>query len=280
MSAAHTDIDLLRTWADDAVALAHALMTLAPVWGTEVHPIADGMLVLSGAGLYVNRVLAAGIDRPLTADEIAVVVERSTAIGVTPSVEVTPSTHPGTRDALTASGFVRRPDADVTALTIAPGATIAAPDDVVVRPLRGTDLQRWMETSSRGWGHTTEAARRASDAFTAAAFVVDQDGMVLARDRADQRLLGAATVTVNGSIATLGGMSTVPEERGRGVQAAMLRHRLAFAVERGCTLAAATAVTGGASERNLVRHGFERRFVIETWSLAETAAPASVASPA
>ena len=51
-------------------------------------------------------------------------------------------------------------------------------------------------------------------------------------------------------------------------------------VERGCTLAAATAVTGGASERNLVRHGFEPRFVIETWSLAGAGAPPSVASPA
>jgi GNAT superfamily N-acetyltransferase len=61
-------------------------------------------------------------------------------------------------------------------------------------------------------------------------------------------------------------MSTIPAARRRGVQAALVRHRLARAATLGCELAAATAAVGSASERNLVRLGFEAQFAVETWT--------------
>jgi GNAT superfamily N-acetyltransferase len=113
----------------------------------------------------------------------------------------------------------------------------------------------------------TPAARRASDAFARAAHAVDGDGMVIAFGAHDDAPIGAASMTFRGTVATLGGMSTVPEHRRRGVQAALVDHRLRVAAGRDCTLAAATAASGGDSERNLIRLGFTPRFVIETWQL-------------
>jgi GNAT superfamily N-acetyltransferase len=89
--------------------------------------------------------------------------------------------------------------------------------------------------------------------------------MVIAFDRAEDRPVGAASLTVRDGVATLGGMSTVPSDRGRGVQAALICYRLERAHQLGCVIASSTAATGGDSERNLRRHGFQQRFVVATW---------------
>ena len=259
------------TLARNAVAQAEVLAARDPSWGTEVFAIdGGGWLVLSGAGMYVNRAMAVGIDRPLSGDQLERIVERCAAAGVRPAVEVTTITHPDTVALLAARGFVHEPDHDVTALTYAlvPGQGCAANEfapPIVVRPvLTAADLRCWQDTSALGWGHVEPAARRASDAFTVAAHATDRDGMVVAFDAADGRPLGCASTTIRESVGTLGGMSTIPAERRRGVQTALVQHRLRHAVANGCDLALTTAVTGGASERNLRRLGFTPRFTIAT----------------
>lgn len=61
--------------------------------------------------------------------------------------------------------------------------------------------------------------------------------------------------SADGPIAVLGGASTLPAARGKGVQAVLLRQRLADASRAGCWLAAATAAPASASLRNLERAG-------------------------
>jgi GNAT superfamily N-acetyltransferase len=59
-------------------------------------------------------------------------------------------------------------------------------------------------------------------------------------------------------------MSTLPSERRRGVQAALVHHRLRLARAAGCGIATSTTVSGGASERNLRRLCFEPWFEVTT----------------
>ncbi|MCP4959908.1 MAG: GNAT family N-acetyltransferase, partial [Actinomycetia bacterium] len=128
-----------------------------------------------------------------------------------------------------------------------------------------TDLRLWQNTTAIGWGHTDPAKRRASNAFSLAAHAVDGEFMVLAFDPAHNEPVGCATTTIRDRLATLGGMSTVPAKRRQGVQAALIDYRLELAAQHGCDLAATSALTGGPSERNLMRHDFTPRFVIETY---------------
>lgn len=51
-------------------------------------------------------------------------------------------------------------------------------------------------------------------------------------------------------------MSTLPEERRRGVQRSLVRARLLASFEAGCDLAATSTEPGSGSERNLIRLGF------------------------
>ncbi len=264
---------LLHTWALDAVAHAEALAALDPTWGSKAHPIAGGWLVLSGAGMYVNRAMAAGLDARLSASDIDLILERSAACGVGAAVEVTPATGRITIDTLLARGFTHATDRDVTALTRPiPGHPVEAPKEIVGRPVASrADLQLWMDTAAVGWGHSSLSARRASDAFSLAAHAVERDNMVLAFDSGHSDPIGCATTTIRDRLATLGGMSTIPSQRRRGVQAALLHHRLEQAAERNCDLAATSAATGGASERNLIRHGFRPEFVIKTYEAPRSA---------
>jgi GNAT superfamily N-acetyltransferase len=246
---------------DDAAKAASLALVLAeqdPVWGSEAHPLAGGQLVLSGPGLYVNRGLALGLEAPVVPDELDFLEARSRAVGVRPAVEVTELSDPGTRDLLDGRGYAADNDGAVTVLV---RTTDDLPSDhdpaISIVPVGQVALDQWIETSALGWGHLTEPAQRAASAYARAAYVIDGSGMVVARDSVDGRPLGCASLTVAGPIATLGGMSTIPTERGRGVQSALIRYRLAAARGRGCQIATSSARIGGASERNLIRHGFE-----------------------
>ncbi len=261
---------LIRAWALNNVAHAAALPQTGLASLSQTHQVADGYLVISGSGMYVNRAMAVGIYQEISSADIDSIVSISHSAGVEPSFEVTPFTLPSTVELLRRYGFVHDPLRDTTASARQiPGPEIAAPDDIVVRPIISeTDLAFWQEVSAAGWEHTSLERRAASDLFSAAAYVNDRDGMVVAFDAENDYPVGCASVTIRDGIATLGGMSTVTAHRRRGVQAALIRHRLQFASKNGCDMAASTAATNGDSQRNLSRHGFAALFEIETWTSA------------
>ena len=256
---------VLRTWADDAVAFADALADLDPSWGSETFGLAGGRVVLCGPGMYVNRAMAIGWDGPLSSADIDLLEARSAAVGVPASVEVTDATDRSVTRQLTERGFessgetiaLRRELTDLDQLS-SPGLPL------VIESANEHLLDVWRATSASGWGHTTEPARHASDAFAGAAALVDGDNLVLARDASDGRPVGCASITIRNGVATLGGMSTLPAERGRGVQSALVGHRLRVARALGCQIATTSTAPGSTSERNLIRCGFEPWFTINT----------------
>jgi GNAT superfamily N-acetyltransferase len=258
----------IERWsADTATRFASALAACDPSWGTDVRPIADGQLVLCGVGLYVNRGIALGLDTDLDDDDIEQIVERAAAVGVPPAAEVTPATTAGSRSTLSRHRFVPDGDSEVSVWAVELDRFDWSFSDlptlerlVVVE----SSLAQWMEVSAEGWGHIAPDARHAADTFASVAHVTG-DRLLLAVDSSDGRPIGCASLTIADGIANLGGMSTVPAERRRGVQSALIRHRLDLARAAGCELATSSARTGGASERNLARHGFTCTHVRETW---------------
>jgi len=268
----------LRVRAANAVAHTRSLASREPAWGSEIHPFAGGWMVLAGAGMYINQAVVAGIDEALTTDDLDLLIERSAAVGVAPAIEVLPATLVESVRLIRARGFVRDQNADITILTrpvMAP--VIDATVDLAIHPVESeADLRLWQETSATGWAHTGSEARKASDAFAAAAHALDNESMAVAFDQADRRPVGCATMTMCDGVAMFGGMSTVPAERRRGVQAALLRYRMNQARAMGCDLAMTTAASGGASQRNLERHGFAPGFTIQRFTLAGAARPGAV----
>jgi GNAT superfamily N-acetyltransferase len=63
-------------------------------------------------------------------------------------------------------------------------------------------------------------------------------------------------MSIRGGVALLFGDATLPEARGRGVQQALIGHRLRLASEAGCEWAMASVLPGSGSHRNYERMGF------------------------
>lgn len=259
---------VVDAWADGAGAFATVLARQDPTWGSESFPLAGGRVVLWGRGLYVNRAFAVGIDVSMTVDDFETLERRSAALGVPPAIDVTPLTSPSVEMLAARRGYVAT-DAvvalrhDLAHEAMRSDRPHLVPGDVEVEAA-ADQLPLWQAVSAAGWRRDDRSARRASDAFAAAAAVVDGAGFVLARDAADGRPLGCATLSMRAGVATLGGMSTLPTERRRGVQAALVRHRLRQARAAGCVIATTTTAAGGDSEGNLLRHGFTPWFDIST----------------
>ncbi len=258
---------LLRIWADDAVAFARVLAQEDPSLGAEHFALAGGRAVLCGPGMYVNRVLAAGLGPAMTDADLDLLEQRCAIVGVRPEVEVSRLTHPATVGRLAARGYLAGDVVVALARQLADVDDLPPGDPTLsVERADGDLLPMWQETSALGWGHATEERRRASDAFARAAAVVDGEHLVVVRDADDRRAVACASMSIRDGVATLGGMSTVPGERGRGIQSALIAHRLRAAASAGCDLAASTTAPDSGSERNMRRLGFRRCCSLVTWS--------------
>ena len=77
----------------------------------------------------------------------------------------------------------------------------------------------------------------------------------------------AGALFVESGVALLAGAATVPEARGRGLQAALLQERLKYAFEHGCDLAMMVAEAGSGSQRNAERQGFRIAYTRMKWRL-------------
>ncbi|HEY4160095.1 MAG TPA: GNAT family N-acetyltransferase [Polyangiaceae bacterium] len=72
----------------------------------------------------------------------------------------------------------------------------------------------------------------------------------------DGALAGAASLYLCDKIALLSGSATLPAQRRRGVQAALIAARLDEARARGAELAVITTAPGSQSQANVMKHGF------------------------
>ena len=76
----------------------------------------------------------------------------------------------------------------------------------------------------------------------------------------DRQLVGGGALEVHDNVAELMAASTRPAFRKQGVQTALLRARLAAAVEAGCDLAMVQTKPGAGSQRNVLRAGFQLEY--------------------
>ena len=247
---------LERVWAADEVARTEALAQLDPGCAAETFRVADGWAVLSGRGRYVNRVLGAGLAAPVDPAQIDAFESRAVVLGVPPMFDICDRCDVELVAELDRRGYVETMSVTGVAMQLDTGAAVESAPAIVVEPVEPDRLSEWQELNALGWGQEESEARRVSDLFAAARSAVGEL-LLIAFDVADGRPLGTASARLTDGVATMGGMATLPDERRRGVQQALIGARLAAAKAAGCDLLVATARSDGDSLRNLVRLGFE-----------------------
>ena len=236
-------------------------------------PMASGFLVITGAQRYVNRAVGVTLDE-LSPREVDTIVDHYADAGLPAAVQMSSWAPATTVSALAAAGFapawcrsmlvadlrdfITPSLAGPPALSAGHGLEIVEVGADAARAAHAADV---MVDEARGTG----ADRTASDEFMAADLHAPGTTQLLAL--IDGQPVGCASLWVvdadGGRTGWLGAAATIPSARGRGVQSALVRHRLHLAAEAGCDLAGATASVGSTSSRVLRRCGLA--LVQEQW---------------
>ena len=151
-------------------------------------------------------------------------------------------------------------------------------DDIGTASARGHDVEilhgdaadaLFVDASVQGF--SVQATQRPRELLVALARIAHaREDTSLFVARVDGHVAGSAGLSVAdtplGPIGELYIASTLPAWRGRGVQAALLRARLAAAREAGCALAVVMARAANTSARNTERAGFHLAFTKATFA--------------
>ena len=277
------DVDLALVRRLEAIAstttlhLVDAMCANDPASRAVGVPMFGGALIVTGPDRYVNRAMGVSLDER-SSDEIDAIQQFYRDHELPAALEVASWAPPTTIAELSRRNFrlgwframfaispaeragtaLTGPTLTGTALT---GPRLAGTTDstagggVQIVAVDRANEDTWLQTFAVGSGVLDSHARDISDEFARATRACRDTYIFMAT--IGGQAAGCGTLQITGGIAWVGGAATLPEFRRRGVQAALLSHRVRLAADLECDLVAATAVPSGQSARNLVHLGFQ-----------------------
>ena len=237
------------------VLYARTFQKTRPEIGAAEEEICGGHMIFAGLGSPIGRTTGVGLDRPFTAEDLNRVEQFYRAHKAPSQVDLCPM-----HEATVFEMFKER------------GYAIAELNNVLFRKLDAQEtfpppparfeIRRSRLEEADAAGAIVESAffpDGAPEAFRgliapfyqmerALAFVASVEGRLVA--------CGTGLVIPEHRVFALCGAGTLGEFRGRGLQTALLRARMAAAVEAGCEYAVVVTQGGTTSQRNAERLGF------------------------
>jgi GNAT superfamily N-acetyltransferase len=245
----------------EALNLADYALTQAqrvPASNASVQPIGDGIAAFARADWPVNTAAGIGIGNNAfqseQLDELEAFYEQ---FNVEPRVMVCPFTD---RDLLQQLGRRGYYIAQFMNVHVRAFKT----EDATAHPAQDIEVKVAGEEEADTWALVNVRSGRGEDDIPA-----NDKWLALARTAiarpcvtgfiawVDGKPAGSAAMCMRDGVATFFSTSTHPDYRRRGVQAALIRARLAHAYEAGCDIAIVTTSPGSDSQRNVQRYGFD-----------------------
>ncbi len=216
--------------------------------GAPAVEVAGGLSVSHGARSPFSAAVGVGIGVAVSEGDVER-IESHLGLGGGPvRIEVGPATDPSLTEELGRRGYQLERFFQVWVR--APADDPAGAD---VRIAARAEELAWVELFSRAFlGAPTQ-----SDAQREALRCMAQaEGSVPWLALENGTPVGVALSSAEGGVAWLSGAGILPASRGRGLQGALVRARLAWAAAQGCDLAASATEPGTASQRTLEKCGF------------------------
>jgi GNAT superfamily N-acetyltransferase len=161
------------------------------------------------------------------------------------------------------SGFYAGLYAELPATQVVPPA---GGGQVRVEP---ADPAEFADCYVRGFEFPAQRRTALADSVTVLA---GRAGVDFYRARLGSRTAGIGMLYRDAGVGYLATAATLPEYRGRGVQTALVRYRLAAATQAGCDLLVGHTGVGSASHRVMERCGLRLAYTKAVWSRAEPTA--------
>lgn len=136
---------------------------------------------------------------------------------------------------------------------------------ITTRIIDSGEVELWAKTSAAGWA--TEYEGLAEFMLNFGKISAQCNGAFPYLAELNGVAVSTGMLLIYDEVCILAGTSTIPEGRNKGAQNALLKARLKFAAERGCTLAIMGAAPGGQSQRNAQKNGFNIAYTRIKWQL-------------
>ena len=250
---------LERCEARTNAAMITARALLHPEAGTTWIQRSGTYAMFDGPGSPLTQTFGLGLFAPPADEDLHALEEFFTTRGAPVFHEVSPLAHPDTLVLLSRRGY--RP-VELTSILYRPVVALERTTGVPTRTIEPGEEDLWSSTSAAGWseypelsGFMHDLGRVTAMSRGTHAFVAELDG----------RPVATGALAMHDGVAILAGASTVPSERKRGAQRALLEARLQYAFEHGCDLATMGAQPGSASQRNAERSGFRIAYTRIKW---------------
>jgi ribosomal protein S18 acetylase RimI-like enzyme len=237
------------------VLYARIFQKTRPEIGAAEEEICGGHMVFAGLGSPIGRATGAGLDRPLTASDIDQVERFYKAHKAPSQVDLCPLHDPSIFEMFKERRYALAELNNVLYRNLDAAEEFPPPPP-------GCEIRRSLIEDANAAGAIVEGAffpDGAPEAFQgliapfyqmdqALAFVASVDGKLVA--------CGTGLVIPEHRVFALCGAGTLAGFRGRGLQTALLRARMAAAVDAGCEFAVVVTQGGSISQRNAERLGF------------------------
>ena len=232
-----------------------------PDAGTFVVPCASGLAVYADTGSPLNKIVGAGMRRGFDENELATAEEAFFSQGVPVQAEVSSLAPHDLGEALTRRGYALTGFENLLGMPLTPRSE-PAQHGVDISEVDEANADVWIATLTDGFLAPDGSGVESHESYDRGALkrvfadFIGVPGFVPLLAMIDGAPAGASGVRLHEGVATLCGTATLREKRRRGVQSALLSHRLALAAREGCDLAIVTTQPGSASMANAVRAGF------------------------
>jgi ribosomal protein S18 acetylase RimI-like enzyme len=219
-------------------------------------------------GRKLNHVTGLGLSGPVDEEALATLEAAYGALGLGVEIDLCPHADAGLLPLLARRGYAVNAFSNTYARTLDGVADAAAPEPIEI--LRGAEAAAlFVQASVQGF--SVQAQQRPRELLVALARIAqarEDTSMFVAR--IDGQVAGSAGLSVMdtplGRVGELYIASTLPAFRGCGVQAALLRARLAAARDARCALVFVGARPANTSARNTERAGFSLAFTKATFA--------------
>jgi ribosomal protein S18 acetylase RimI-like enzyme len=244
---------------DTAAAAAHR----RPGTGAFATPLAGGFATFTAPGSPINKIAGLGFAGPLDPAELEAVERAYAERGVAVQVELACLAQPGIGTLLSGRSYALVGFENVLGRRVPSEPPLAPAQGIAVSESPEPELAAWLDVVVTGFASPDQQGVPSHEQIAreeherVAADMAAVEGFLRYLARRDAAVAGGASMRLFDGVAQLCGAATLPEQRRRGVQSALLAARLEAARRAGCDVAVVTTQPGSKSQENVQKQGFE-----------------------
>jgi ribosomal protein S18 acetylase RimI-like enzyme len=237
------------------VLYARVFQKARPEIGAAEEEICGGHMIFAGLGSPIGRATGLGFERPLTAQDLDRLEQFYRSHRAPAQVDLCPLHDPAVFEMFKERGYGIAELNNVLYRRLDPNENFpSAPQGCEIRRGRAEEAEELGAIVERAF--FPDGAPEAFRGLLMPLYQMEGALTFAASVEGKMAACGAGLVIPQHRIFALCGAGTMAEHRGRGLQTALLRVRLAAAAEAGCEYAVVVTQGGTASQRNCGRLGF------------------------